>query len=148
MKILLTICIKYLGDIHALRTNHHEKHSKLCIFIVECQNSEQSSGKKILMALGVIPLVILALCFLLSLGVIIYQRRLIQISNKQPCHKYEAPEKARRKEKFGTYLIFLNSACKTQSKSWSWRSLFSVYKSRSRYSICWTARIGTCPAQI
>ena len=71
-----------------------------------------------------IPLVISVLCFLLSLGVNIYQRRLIQINNRQPCHKYEASEKAERKEEFelGMYSIFkflylLNRTCKTQSKS-------------------------------
>ena len=85
---------------------HCEKYSKFCIFIVECVDgrTEQSIGEKIRVDL-LIPLVISVLCFLLSLGVILYQRHLIQI-NKQPCHKCEASEKARREEKFGTYLIF------------------------------------------
>ncbi len=82
---------------------HYEKYSKFCVFIVECVDgrTEQSNGEKIRMDL-LIPLVILVLCFLLSLGVIVYQRRFIQINNKQPCHKCEASEKAKQKEKFGT----------------------------------------------
>ncbi len=104
MKILLTTCIKCLR-IFILRFIPN-----FVYFIVECdcvksQNSEQSNGEKIRMNL-VIPLVILVLCFVLSLGANIYQRRLIQIKNRQLCHKYEASEKAERKKEFGTYLIF------------------------------------------
>ena len=95
--------MKYLGMIHALLPS---KCSKLCIFIVECAKSqtEQFNGEKIRLDL-LIPLVISVLCFLLSLGVIVYQRRLIRINNKQACHKCEASEMAKRKEKFGMYLI-------------------------------------------
>ena len=77
-------------------------------FIVECvksQTLEQSNGENVRMD-RLIPLITLVLCFLLLLGVIIYQRRLIQIKNRQPCPKGEASGKAKRKEKFGTYLIF------------------------------------------
>jgi hypothetical protein len=52
-----------------------------------------------------IPLVILVLCFLLSLSVIIYQRRFIQNNIPQPDHKYEASEQAKQTMKFGTYLF-------------------------------------------
>ena len=45
-------------------------------------NSKQSNEEKTRMDL-IVPLAILALCFLLSLGVIIYQRRLIQNNNRQ-----------------------------------------------------------------
>ena len=53
------------------------------------QNPEISNGDEIRIDL-LIPLIILVLCFLLSLGVIIYQRRLIQNNNRQLCSKYEA----------------------------------------------------------
>ncbi len=53
-----------------------------------------------------IPLVVSVLCFLLLLGVIVYQRRFIQINIKQPCHKCEASENGERTEEFGMYLIF------------------------------------------
>ncbi|CAB4042861.1 tenascin-like isoform X4, partial [Paramuricea clavata] len=67
---------------------------------VECiinQNSEQSNDEKTRMDL-IIPLVIFALCFLLSLGVIVYQRRLIQNNTRQPDHKRGNSE---QNEKFG-----------------------------------------------
>ncbi|CAB4007475.1 uncharacterized protein LOC110250238 [Paramuricea clavata] len=63
---------------------------------VECVNNEDS---KILMDL-LIPLVILVLCFLLSLGVIIYQRRLIKNNNRHPCRKCETSEQANQNRKF------------------------------------------------
>ena len=84
------------------------KCSKLnCILIVECAKSqtEQFNGEKIRLDL-LIPLVISVLCFLLLLGVIVYQRRLIQINIKQPCHKCEASENSERTEEFGMDLIF------------------------------------------
>ncbi len=90
---------------HCHATDHPKKNPNFVYFIVECvksQNSEQSNGEKIRLDL-VIPLVVSVLCFLLALGVIIYQRRLIQIKNRHEC---EASEKAKRKEKFGTYIIF------------------------------------------
>ena len=95
---------------HALPRNRssREKFQILNFFIVECfksQNSEQSNGENIRMDL-LVPLVISVLCLLLLLGVIVYQRRLIQIKNRQQCHKYEAAGKAERKEKFGMYLVF------------------------------------------
>ena len=69
-------------------------------FVVECvinQNSEQSNDEKTRMDL-IIPLVIFTLCFLLSLGVNIYQRRLIQNNARQPGHQRG---KSEQNEKFG-----------------------------------------------
>ena len=63
------------------------------------QNPEQSNGNEIRVDL-LIPLVILVLCFLLSLGVIIYQRRLIQNNNRQLCNKYEANPEHSHHSKF------------------------------------------------
>jgi len=87
----------------------YQKYSKPCqhFFVGECvnfQNLKESNGGQMRLDL-LIPLVILVFCFLLSLGVIIYQRRLIRINNRQPCHKYEASEQAHQRTKFGTYLL-------------------------------------------
>ena len=65
---------------------------------INSQNLKESNGMKMLDLL--ISLVILVFCFLLSRGVIIYQRRLIQINNRQPCHEYEASEQAHQLTKF------------------------------------------------
>jgi hypothetical protein len=68
------------------------------------QNTEQFNREEIQIDL-LIPLIIAVLCFLLSLCVIIYQRRLIRSNNKQPCHKYEASEQAHQMKKFGEFFI-------------------------------------------
>ena len=76
-------------------------------FIVEnanSQNPEQSNGNEIRIDL-LIPLVISVLCFLLSLGIIIYQRRLIQNNKRQLRNKYEANSEHSHHSKFGTYSI-------------------------------------------
>ena len=54
-----------------------------------------------------IPLVIFILCFLLSLGVIIYQRRLIQNFKNISRHGYEVPQQAEAEQtiKSSRYLI-------------------------------------------
>ncbi|CAB3999522.1 Hypothetical predicted protein [Paramuricea clavata] len=62
---------------------------------VECANGQEIEVKTRMDLL--IPLVILALCLLFSLGVIIYQRRLIQNSIRQACHKCETSGQSNRK---------------------------------------------------
>jgi hypothetical protein len=97
---------KKFKDMHPLPTGHPEKSSKICIFIVECANGQEIEVKTRMDLL--IPLVILVLCFLLSLGVNIYQRRLIQNSNRQPCQKCETSEQANRKGELGMFNLSPN----------------------------------------
>ena len=65
----------------------------------DSENAKQSNGKEIRIDL-LIPLVILIACFLLALGVIMYQRRLIQRISQRSGHKYEASEKAQQMTNF------------------------------------------------
>ena len=69
--------------------------------LVKCPDSEKNakqSNREEIRIDFIIPLVILVFCFLLSLGVIIYQRRLIQSYNGQKCRK--ASERAQQMTKF------------------------------------------------
>jgi hypothetical protein len=73
---------------------------------VECVNnkrSEESNEGKVHIGL-LILLVVVVLCFLLSLGVNIYQRRLIQSNSRQPCHQSEVSENSKQEGKFDTHL--------------------------------------------
>jgi hypothetical protein len=67
---------------HCQLVNIQRKIPKFVFLVDNNKKSEQSNEEKTRMDL-IIPLAILALCFLLSLGVIIYQRRLIQNNNRQ-----------------------------------------------------------------
>ena len=62
--------------------------------IIDGKDEKQSSSEKIQINV-LIPLVIFVLCFLLSLGVNIYQRHLIQNYKKLSGGDYEVPEKAK-----------------------------------------------------
>ena len=53
------------------------------------KNLEECNNEKVRIGL-LTSLAILFLCFLLSLGVNIYQRRLIKSKNKQFCHQIDA----------------------------------------------------------
>ena len=67
---------------HCQLVNIQRKIPKFVFLVDNNPNTEQSNKEKTRMDL-IVPLAILALCFLLSLGVIIYQRRLIQNNNRQ-----------------------------------------------------------------
>jgi hypothetical protein len=67
---------------HCQLVNIQGKIPKFVFLVDNNPNTDQSNEEKTHMDL-IVPLAILALCFLLSLGVIIYQRRLIQNNNRQ-----------------------------------------------------------------
>jgi hypothetical protein len=74
---------------------------------IDSKNSDKPNEGKVHIGL-LIPLVVFVLCFLLSFGINIYQRRLIQSKNRRACHQSEAPKNAKAREGFGKHLTNLS----------------------------------------
>ena len=75
-------------------------------FLSDSETSEQSSENNNTRLDLIIPLVILALCLLLSLAVMVYQRRRFQNNSRKESHKLMTLRQADQTGRFGTYVIF------------------------------------------